>query len=681
MENDFLKELTDIIEENISNEKFGVSELAHKAGMSRSNLLRKVKKAANLSVSQFIRQVRLERAMEMLKAGSFNVSEVSYKVGFGSTSYFIKCFHDHYGYPPGEVGRHETEETEAAQPESPQAKKGAFGLLEITGVVVTLAVALFFVFRSPSPRTLVPEKSIAVLPFINDSSDSSNVYIVNGLMESILNNLQKIEDLRVVSRTSVEKYRNNPKTISEISRELDVNYFVEGSGQKVDDQIQLNIQLIEASTDNHLWSEQYNREISDIFELQREIAKAIADQIQAIITPEEEKRIDKPPTDNLMAYDSFLKGLDYLNMGTRDGLEEAIPLFHEAVEQDPEFALAYADIAIAYYFLDYNQVEKQYSDQVNYYADQALLNDPELAQSLIAKSLFYIQNGEYTSALPHLEKALEYNPNSATVVNILSNFYTNYIPNTEKYLEYALKGIQIDIAAQDSVNASYTYLHVGNALAQTGFVDEAEHYINQSLEYNPNNLFSEYVKAYILYAKEKNLVQARRRLVQTLQKDPNRPDVMQEAAKICYFMGDYECAYQYYSQFLEIRSTQHLDIYRGEDAKIAFVLSKMGLHEESENLFRDYKVYAENDQSIYRHLSLAVFYSHEENIERALEEMRLFSQEENYHYWILLFLKLDPLLDPIKNLSEFEDIYNTIENKFWENQREMKASLEEKNLL
>ena len=111
----------------------------------------------------------------------------------------------------------------------------------------------------PLADQTIAKKSIAVLPFINDSNDSTNVYIINGLMESTLNNLQKIKELRVISRTSVEKYRNNPKTIPEIARELNVHYLIEGSGQKIGDQILLNIQLIEAPSDKHLWSEQYNR--------------------------------------------------------------------------------------------------------------------------------------------------------------------------------------------------------------------------------------------------------------------------------------------------------------------------------------------------------------------------------------------------------------------------------------
>jgi len=417
IENNFLSRLTEIIQDNLSEELFGVSELAREIGMSRSNLLRKVKKLTDLSVSQYIRQVRLKKSMEMLQQTSFTVSEVSYKVGFSSTSYFIKCFGDQYGYPPGEVGKRDAMESDANQPEhsAPTHQLAAIMFTDIQGYtalmqqnekkaitirnrhrevfeavtkkfkgkilqyygdgtlstfnsaidavrcgielqlsyreepripvrigihtgdilfsddgivgdgvnvasrieslataqsvfisekvydevknqagIQTLSMGIFElknvdkpmeVFAITNPGLIVPErnqvtgklqsepnvvpkepkaerkkigikwvllpivafllgyilftsdsfknitqhtsssnqgiskKSIAVLPFINDSNDSSNVYIINGLMESILNNLQKIEDLRVLSRTSVEKYRNNPTSNQEIARE------------------------------------------------------------------------------------------------------------------------------------------------------------------------------------------------------------------------------------------------------------------------------------------------------------------------------------------------------------------------------------------------------------------------------------------------------------------------------
>lgn len=678
--NDFLNKITGIIEENISNERFGVSELARETGMSRSNLLRKIKKLTKLSVSQFIRQVRLKHAMEVLRQTSFTVSEVSYQVGFGSTSYFIKCFHDYYGYPPGEVGKRDINESDSVET-GPSGKRRMIVLLGATMSIGFLAIVVFILIKPFSSKQIDLEKSIAVLPFKNDSNDSTNVYLINGLMESILDNLQQIEDLRVISRTSVEKYRNNPKTIPEIAKELNVSYFVEGSGQKIGDQILLSVQLIEAASDKHLWAEQYSREAKDIFELQLEVAKSIAEEIQAIITPEEEVRINKEPTDDLIAYDYFLKGLDQFYKGSREGLVEAIKFFEKAIEHDQEFARAYADIAISYSFLDIYQTEKKYSDLIDSYADKALLFDSKLPQSLIAKAFSYMVLEKYDLALPYLEKALEYNPNSALVINILSDFYTRFSPDTEKYLEYALKGIKLDIAAQDSVDASFIYLHVSNAFMQSGFIDEAEEYIDKSLEYDPENLYSEHLKAYILFARTRDLMQTKELLIEALQKDSSRFDIIREIGMLCYYMRDYESAYTYYKKFLEIKEALNLDVDRGENAKIGVVLAKVGLAEESEKYFNDFLDYAENDQSIYKHLSLAVYYSHEGDTKKAIDQMELFSQQEKYPYLYVLFIDMDPLFDNIKDLPEFKKILNDIEINFWDGHNQIKASLEEKGLL
>jgi len=867
--NEFLSKITGLIEKNISDEQFGVSELAQAVGMSRSNLLRKINKLTGLSASQFIRQVRLGKAMGLLKEGSYNVSEVSFKVGFNSTSYFIKCFRDQYGYPPGEAGKRGQSDSAAVQIDQPsqshqlaaimftdiqgfttlmqqdedkavafrkrhrevfkavtkkfngkilqyfgdgtlstfpsaidavrcsiemqlafrqdpqipvrigihtgdiifteddiigdgvnvasrieslaivgsvfisekvydeiknqsgiqtapmglfelknvdkpievfaitnpglmipekdqisgKLKQGAnargrkLGFIWIFTVLVVIVVAYLayntniFNLNAPSILSEDPatdKKSIAVLPFINDSDDSSNVYIVNGLMESLLNNLQKIKDLRVISRTSVEKYRNNPKNLAEIAKELNVNYIIEGSGQKIGDRVLLNIQLIEARSDRHLWSEQYAREAKDIFALQQEVAKSIISEIEVIVTPEEEERIEKIPTENLLAYDLFLKGLDLFYKWK---LEEAITYFKEAIEEDSTFARAYADIAISYFYLDIFQAEKRYSDQINYYADRALLYDSKLAQSLVAKALDYINIGDYSSAVPILEKALEYNPNSAMVINILSDFYTSYNPNTAKYLEYALKGIKLEIAANDSATTSLIFLHISNAFVQSGFIDDAQYYINKSLDYDPENLYSHYVKAYILFAHNNDLKELKESLLETLDKDTTRLDVLQEVGKTCYYMRDYEEAYFYYKKFLYIREEQNLDIYKGENSKIALVLAKMGMKEESKKYLMDFKEYADNDNSVYQQLSLAAYYSYTGDRQKSLEHLKLFTQKENFFYWILIFLKIEPLFDNVKDLPEFKKINQEIESNFWHYHDQLKASLEEKGLL
>lgn len=676
-ETEFIRQAEALIQEQLANEQFGVSELADALHMSRSSLLRKVKKHTGLSASQFIRRVRLREGMALLKKGDLTVSEISYRVGFGSTSYFIKCFREQYGYPPGEAAKRLETKEEIPQVRKRPVWKIAFAALLVAG----LAISLYFLARTAPSEDKPVEKSIAVLPFKNESADTTNVYFINGLMESTLNNLQKIKDLKVVSRTSVEKYRHTDKAIPEIAGELNVNYFVEGSGQKVGDQVLLHIQLIEAASDRPIWSEQYNRKVGDIFALQNEVARKIADAIEALVTPAELEQIGKVPTENLVAYDYYLQALEHLNDFPLSGAEQAIPLLEKAVEEDPQFSLAYANIAIAYFFMDLYKAEKQHTGQINEAADKALLYDSRSAESLIAKAMYYMNAEEYRLALPHLEKALEYNPNSTAVIQILSDYYARIIPDTGKYLEYALMGIQRNVGGNDSVTRSYTYLHLSNALIQSGFVDEAITYINKSLDYHPANYYAPLLKVFMAYAKDRDMKRAKQALKGLWEQDTTRLDILQEVAKFHYFEQDYDSAYYYYDKFVRARERNGLDILPQEDAKIGYVYEKQGYHDRAEGFFRAYADYCEKDQSIYKGASLAVKLAHEGKIEQGIEQLRIFSRQDNYQYWILLFMEMDPMLEPLKSHPEYPKILQQIKDRFWENQAELKKSLEEKGLL
>ncbi|WP_321344410.1 helix-turn-helix domain-containing protein [uncultured Draconibacterium sp.] len=675
---DFIEKAETIILENIANEQFGVSELADLMNMSRSSLLRKIKTHTKLSASQFIRQVRITKGLEMLKQTSLTVAEISYEVGFGNTSYFIKCFREQYGFSPGEVRKGVLPEENENVQESFLKKYKWYGIGTVILVVILLAVLLVS-RKKETPVEL--EKSIAVLPFVNESSDSLNLYFVNGLMESTLNNLQKIGDLRVVSRTSVAKYRDTDKGIPEIAEELNVNYLVEGSGQRFGNQVLLNIQLIEAATDRPIWGEQYSREVDDVFELQNEVARKIADAIKVVVTPAELKQIEKIPTENLEAYDYYLQALNLYYNRTQENLEKAISLFEKAIEEDDQFALAYANVAIAYYFIDVNQKEKQYTEQINNFADKALLYDSRSAESLIAKALYYIQMEEYNLALPHLEKALEYNPNSSAVVQMLADLYARVIPNTAKYLEYALKGIQLDIAANDSIGKSFIYLHLSNALIQNGFIDEAATYIDKSLDFNPENYYSPMVKAYILYAKNGDAEQIKKLMLKEWRKDTTRLDLLQDVAKVYYFQEDYDSAFYYFQQFVEARDKYGLDIYPQEDVKIAWVYQKMGLQEQAAKFFDSYKAYCNNDQSIYKSASMAVMYAYEGKYDEAIEQLKIFVTQDNYQYWILVFQGIDPILKPLENNPEYLKTQQKIKDRFWRQHDVLKKQLEEKGLI
>jgi len=686
--NSFLSEAKSIVLDHISNEQFGVSELADAMHISRSSLLRKIKKQTHLSASQFIREIRLQKAAELLLETEHTASEIAFEVGFSNPSYFTKCYREYYGYPPGETKSKKEEERIAEQNNEQETtetviknKKVNRYIVAITAISI-VAIIYFFKdqFASVESKT-DKEKSVAFLPFKNLSEDNSNLYFINGVMESSLNNLQKIKDLRVISRTSTEKYRDNPKTVTKIAEELQVNYLIEGSGQKIGNEVLLNIQLIDVHKDSPIWSEQYKYQLDNVFELQNTIAKKIAYAIEANVTPRELALIEKKPTENILAYDFYLKGLEHQNEQNEAGLHKAILNFEKAIEQDSKYANAYAQIAICYYYLDSNKIEKKYLDRLNEYADNALLYDSTSELPLIAKALYYININDFKLAIPYLEKALDYNPNASSAVLILSDLYARVVPNTSKYLTYALKGIKLNIEANDSVSKSYIYLHLSNALVQNGFAKEASKYIEASLNYNPTNPYAPYLKNFIDYANNKDLKALTHKMLVEWKKDTTRVDITQELAKMYYFQEDYDTALLYYEKYMDILATNKIDLYPAEHIKIAYTYKKLGFSKKAEHFLEKYKDYLKKDESIYKEASLAMLYLYENTPEKAIEAYKKFGLQDGFQYWVILFIKKDPLMKQLLNHPKYEETIKKIETQFWENHKKLKGTLEKEKLL
>ncbi|MEM7552200.1 MAG: helix-turn-helix domain-containing protein [Bacteroidota bacterium] len=198
-----------------------MEELAEEFSVSRSTLLRTLKKHTGLSANQFIKGVRLEQAKVMLAESGKTIAEISFETGFSSPSYFIKCFKEKYGYSPGESRQTISEGNKYDRKvASPERKSGLVKAIASALLIITLITLLIFFLGKEEKSTSFSGQSIAVLPFQNQSADSYNVYFVNGMMEYILSHLQKIEYIRVISKTSVEKYRNSPTSIPEIATDL-----------------------------------------------------------------------------------------------------------------------------------------------------------------------------------------------------------------------------------------------------------------------------------------------------------------------------------------------------------------------------------------------------------------------------------------------------------------------------
>jgi serine/threonine protein kinase/Tfp pilus assembly protein PilF len=296
--------------------------------------------------------------------------------------------------------------------------------------VLSIAGSYFGLFKrhaKPVSQTAaIPEKSIAVLPFENRSEEQANAYFADGIQEEILTRLSKIADLKVISRTSTQHYKSAPKNLPEIAKQLGVAHILEGSVQKSGDTVRINVQLIKAASDSHLWADTFDRKLTDIFSVESEVAKAIADQLQAKLTGDEEQVIAARPTDNVEAYDAYLRGLAYtLKTGnTPANALGAQKHFREAVRLDPKFALAWALLsyvdARGYVTLNLQPTDTL-REEARQAAENALTLQPNLGEAVLAKGYYhYACLKDYDTAMRYFEQARQFLPNSSQIPESLA---------------------------------------------------------------------------------------------------------------------------------------------------------------------------------------------------------------------------------------------------------------------
>ncbi|MBJ2173920.1 helix-turn-helix domain-containing protein [Aureibaculum sp. A20] len=458
MDQDFIKKLYGILEVNLENEEFGVNELSEAIGISRSQLHRKLKSIERKSASRFIREYRLQKAMEMLRNNAATASEISYSVGFGSPTYFNTCFREFYGYPPGEVKfRKESKLKEndfiegsiVENNAAPNLKKPIRrNFIAITSLIIVLLAATAYYFYQNSKNkiasdfsvTKTNDKSIAILPFKNLSSNKENQYFADGIMEVILNHLTSIEELKVISRTSMEQYRETNKTIPEIAKELGVSHILQASVQKDNDEIRIISQLIDAKNDTQIWSTDIKKEYKDIFELQSTIAEQISKELNTELSDVERIQIKKKPTNNLEAYNLYLKGVHFNRSGSPN---KSVSYLEQAIEKDPEFAFAYSELAVSHMILmskgkiSPNKNVKKTKEL----AQKAIALDHSIGEPhhVLATMLFRYE-WNWKAAEKELLIALKLNPNNPFTHLAYSKFLksTNRMEESRKHIDKAL---------------------------------------------------------------------------------------------------------------------------------------------------------------------------------------------------------------------------------------------------
>jgi TolB-like protein/Flp pilus assembly protein TadD len=298
----------------------------------------------------------------------------------------------------------------------------------IIGVLLAvIAVMAFRYFRTPEPAApKVPEKSIAVLPFENRSEEKANAYFTESIQDEILTRLSKIADLKVISRTSTQQYKSTPENVSDIARELGVAHILEGSVQKNGDAVRVNVRLIKAENDSNLWADTFDRKLTDIFSVESEVAKAIADQLRVKLTGREEKIIDTKPTENPEAYDAYLRGLAFTLKSSPTSVNAlgAQKFFKQAVSLDPKFALAWALLSIVdarNYLTQSLQPTDALREEAREAAETALALQPNLGEALLAKGFYhYACLRDYDTAVRYFEQARQFLPNSSRIPESLA---------------------------------------------------------------------------------------------------------------------------------------------------------------------------------------------------------------------------------------------------------------------
>src|SRR3954447_7360179 len=286
---------------------------------------------------------------------------------------------------------------EEVAPEKSIAPQTARRMDRMIIVALVLAVSYFafdkFVLaprrqQIPAPNgreARISAKSIAVLPFDNLSRDPDNAYFCEGVQDEILTRLAKVADLKVIARTSTQKFKSSPDNLPQIAKQLGVAHILEGSVQKSNDQVRVNVQLINALTDAHLWADTYDRKLTDIFTVETEIAKTIADMLQAKLSGSEQTAMSKKPTENPAAHELYLQGRFFWNKRTAANLRKSIDCFNQAIAKDPNYALAYAGLSQAWSLLSaYNAASPADSyPQAEAFARKALALDDTAADALV----------------------------------------------------------------------------------------------------------------------------------------------------------------------------------------------------------------------------------------------------------------------------------------------------------
>lgn len=466
----FVQKLSEIIHANLENENFGVNDLAHASGVSRNLISKRLWAILNKSTTQFIREIRLNRAKELLAQGTYTAAEVAYMVGFGTPAYFNTCFHAHFGYTPGNILRNGLQANEDVRDEvaskkpapetgnsSLNSKRSKWALssgkqliLRSAGLLLLVTVVYFILFGLVKSSTYFPggkntaEKSISVLPFKNLNAGEEDQQFVDGITSDIENILVQVTGLRVVLSTPLHDSNGGISDHNKMAKLLDVNYLLTGSIQRAGNRVRISVQLVDIKHNKYIWSEQYDREFFRIFQIQSSIALKVASELEGVISPKNKIRIEKNLARNMEAYSFYVKGCYFLNKRSWKDIDKSRDFFEKAISADPNYADAYAGLA-EYYLAHPAQLMVQKSERYLKAKENVIraleLDDYNAEAHAILGELLCYYEWKWEDGQKEYLLAIELNPNSPVVHKHYADFLiaVRQFKEAREHMDLALK--------------------------------------------------------------------------------------------------------------------------------------------------------------------------------------------------------------------------------------------------
>jgi TolB-like protein/Flp pilus assembly protein TadD len=518
-----------------------------------------------------------------------------------------------------------------------------FRASEVTVYALCLVLAIALVVRittTPGIRLLPADaKSVAVLPFVNLSDSKDDEYFSDGVTEDIIAQLSKIADLKVISRTSTMQYRNTTKSVREIGEELRVAHVLEGSIRRANGRVRIVSQLIDARNDNHIWAETYDKDLSDVFAIQSEVSRSIAHALQASLSPEELKRIDRHPTENLDAYAYYLRGREHYYRYTKDDNERAIELFRKALDVDPRYALAYAGIGDAYGLRATRYgFGSEWADSAAAVSKFSLDLDPNLAEGYKALGLALETMGKTGDALQQYYKAVDLNPNYAPVLaNIGSVNYT--LGRYDEALAWVRKAVSLQ------PGSAHYHTLVGLQYFSLGIDTAATPWLSRALSLQPEMVFPVILLTYVdLYGG--NTSAARTRISHLLRAHPDEVAIIDAAGDVELVGGDYDHALPLYAD-----ACKRAGEVSPSSVKLAFVHARLGKMALANRIVGEILSTMDTTETNYAEGSripyfLAETYAVKKQPERSA---RWLEQAIRSGYRDYRWASVDPLLEDVRN--------------------------------